>query len=289
MWSKYGIKITNEKLDKRLLSDYPNIRREGDYIDSKTSILFSCIYCSKKYLKKPKDISKIKCRCLDRYNNYKKKLVNKNIELIDNYINIREKILHKCKICLLEFKSSPKSVLNSKNGCPSCSGKIFSIDKYKSILPKNLKLISNEYIGCNVKHKHFCIDCNNYFETKPNYIIHMGTNCPICCKSKGERQIIDFLDSINIDYKREYIVGINGIKLRFDFYIPEMRLFIEYDGIQHYKPIDLFGGLEYYEKLKINDKLKDNWCNGNNLNLLRIPYNVINIKKYLNCKIFNNE
>jgi len=289
MWSKYGIKITNEKLDERLLSDYPNIIRENDYVDSKTSIIFSCIYCSKKYTKKPKDISKIKCRCLERDNNYKKKLVNKNIELIDNYINIREKILHKCKICLLEFKTSPKSVLNSKHGCPSCSGKIFSIDKYKSILPKNLKLISNEYIGSNFKHKHFCIDCNNYFETKPNYIVHMGTNCPICSKSKGERQIIDFLDSINIDYKREYIVNINGKKLRFDFYIPKIKLFIEYDGIQHYKPVDLFGGLEYYEKLKINDKLKDNWCNRNNLNLIRIPYKISNIKKYLNCKIYNNE
>jgi hypothetical protein len=280
MWSKSGIKITNEKLDKRLLSDYPDIKRESDYIDSKTSIIFSCVRCGKKYKKKPKEVSKIKCRCAERGNNYKKEISKKDLELIDNYINIRKSILHRCKNCKLCFNSSPKSVLNSIYGCPSCSGKIFSIDKYKSILPKNLRLLSSEYIGSNFKHKHLCVDCHSEFETKPNYILHMNTNCPICSKSKGERQIIDILDSLGLEYEKEYTVKISGKNLRFDFYIPSKCLLIEYDGIQHYKPVDLFGGLEYYEKLKVNDKLKDSWSYENNISLLRIPYNV-NIESYL--------
>ncbi len=280
MWSKSGVKITNEQLDDRLLSDYPNIKRESDYINSKTPINFSCTICNKIYRKKPKEISNLKCKCVEREEKYKISLVNKDIELIDNYVNARKKILHKCKNCSLEFKSSPKSILNSKYGCPSCSGKIFSIEKYKSLLPKNLKLISTEYIGTNYKHKHLCTDCNTEFETKPNYILHMNTNCPICSKSKGERQIIDFLDSIDIDYQKEYIVEIDSKKLRFDFYLSKINTFIEFDGIQHFKPVDIFGGEDYYKKLKIYDELKNEWCLKNKSHLIRIPYN-IDIDRYL--------
>lgn len=38
----------------------------------------------------------------------------------------------------------------------------------------------------------------------------------------------------------------NGCKnineLPFDFYLPNQNLLIEYDGIQHFKPINFFGG-----------------------------------------------
>ena len=272
MWSKSGKKITNEQLDIRLLEKYPNIKRESDYINSKTPINFSCKKCGKVYKKAPKEISRIKCKCSAKEKDYKKKLGNKNIMLLDNYVNMREKVLHKCKSCNLEFITSPKSVLNSINGCPSCSGKLFSIEKYKSLLPNNIKLLSVEYKGSLYKHNHICTDCNTEFETKPNYILHMGTNCPVCSKSKGERKIIEFLDIIDIDYKKEYIVEIENKKLRFDFYIDEIKTFIEYDGIQHFKPVELFGGESYFKDIQINDNLKNMWCEENEFGLIRVPY-----------------
>jgi DNA-directed RNA polymerase subunit RPC12/RpoP len=130
----------------------------------------TCTLCNKTYK------TKTECLCSKRTLEYISKL--KNIILIDNYINMRIKILHKCLDCNLEFKTSPKSILNSKHGCPSCSGKLFSKQKYESLLPKNIKLISGDYIGSNYIHEHLCLDCNNSFKTKPNYIIHMNTNCP---------------------------------------------------------------------------------------------------------------
>lgn len=272
MWSKSGKKITNEQLDKRLKEKYPNIKRESDYINSKTIINFSCVKCGKIYKKAPKEVSKIKCKCIEKENKYKNSLLDKNIELLGNYINIREKILHKCKECNLEFITSPKSVLNSINGCPSCSGKIFSIQKYKSLLPNNIKLLSTEYKGSLYKHKHLCTECNNEFETKPNYILHMNTNCPVCSKSKGEREIIEFLELIKVNYEKEYIVSIDDKKLRFDFYIEDIRTFIEYDGIQHFKPVDIFGGEKYLDEVINNDNIKNKWCEENNFYLLRIPY-----------------
>jgi len=37
----------------------------------------------------------------------------------------------------------------------------------------------------------------------------------------------------------------NKLPLPFDFYLPNENICIEYDGIQHFKPIDYFGGVLY--------------------------------------------
>ena len=60
--------------------------------------------------------------------------------------------------------------------------------------------------------------------------------------------------------------------MRLDFYIEDINLAIEYDGQQHYKPIEKFGGQEEFEKTIYRDKLKDKYCNDNNIQLIRIPY-----------------
>jgi DNA-directed RNA polymerase subunit RPC12/RpoP/very-short-patch-repair endonuclease len=268
MYSKLGRKITNEEFDLRSI----DFNRLDDYIDSKTSIHFSCKKCNKIFNKKPKELKKLKCSCLEKSDNYKDEISKKNIKLIDNYINIRTKVKHFCLNCNFEFHSSPKSILNSKIGCPSCSGKIFSIDKYKSLLPDNLILLDNNYNGSNKYHKHKCLDCSSEFETKPNYILHMKTNCPICNKSKGEREIIEFLNVNKFNYKTEYIVKISNRNLRFDFYLKDMETFIEYDGIQHFEPVSIFGGESSCKKQIEHDNLKDKWCLENNKKLIRIPY-----------------
>lgn len=284
MWSKSGKKLSNDEFDLKLKIDYPHLKREGDYIDSKTAIKFSCRKCGKLYNKKPKELKRIQCGCLEKEIQYKDIISKKNIELIDNYVNVRTKIKHRCLSCNLEFKTSPKSIINSIIGCPSCSGKLFSLNRYKSILPKNIVFLDTEYKGSYYKYTHKCLDCNNEFKTKPNYILHMKTNCPFCSKSKGERQVINFLNSYGLSYISEYTIDISDRKLRFDFYLEKHSIFIEYDGIQHFQPVDLFGGDEYYSVLKENDELKEKWCIENNHILIRIPY-YADVDDYLNYVI----
>ena len=36
---------------------------------------------------------------------------------------------------------------------------------------------------------HKCLICNNNWNTKPNYILHMDCGCPFCSASKGEKLI----------------------------------------------------------------------------------------------------
>ena len=60
--------------------------------------------------------------------------------------------------------------------------------------------------------------------------------------------------------------------LRFDFYLPEQNTLIEYDGEQHFKPVNYYGGEEGFFYRKKNDKIKNEYCRNNNIKLIRIHY-----------------
>jgi len=81
-------------------------------------------------------------------------------------------------------------------------------------------------------------------------------------------------DSLRIKYLREHTFDNcrYKYKLPFDFYLPILNMCIEYDGLQHYKPIDYFGGIEKFEEIQIKDKIRDNYCFKNGIFLLRISY-----------------
>lgn len=271
MFSDKGLKLTNDEFKTRLNSLGFDI--VDDYINSYTSIRFKCLNCDKIYKRKPKELKSIKCKCVEKHTDYVSK-VGESFDVLEVYKNIRHKILHQCKRCNLKFRTSPKTLLNSVDGCPSCSGKKFSTDSYISKLPKDITFLSIEYRGSNYYHLHKCNICEFEWETKPNYILHMKTSCPNCNSSKGEKIISEVLDELLIPFNKEYSLNIDGINYRFDFFIPELNTMIEYDGIQHFVPIDYFGGEESYEKIKINDSIKNKWCQENSINLIRIPYDV---------------
>ena len=62
--------------------------------------------------------------------------------------------------------------------------------------------------------------------------------------------------------------------LPFDFYLPSYNTIIEYDGEGHYYPVDFKGhdGTETFQRTAKNDKIKNEYCKNNNINLIRIPY-----------------
>lgn len=111
------------------------------------------------------------------------------------------------------------------------------------------------------------------FEQRP--LSHLqGNGCPNCSESKGEKIIAKYLDKNNISYYRQHKFDDckNIFQLPFDFYIPKYRTCIEFDGKQHYEPADFFGGIEAFEKLKTNDRIKDDYCEDNFINIIRIRY-----------------
>ncbi|WP_075810135.1 hypothetical protein [Clostridium perfringens] len=123
---------------------------------------------------------------------------------------------------------------------------------------------------------------------KPNWItprnLKQSQSCPICSESKGERTIRSYLEKNNINFEQEYRFEYCKHKrgLPFDFYISNYNLCIEYDGEQHYKPKDFFGGEESFKITQKIDKIKNKFCINNNINLLRIPYHELgNIEEIL--------
>lgn len=101
-----------------------------------------------------------------------------------------------------------------------------------------------------------------------------GSGCPRCNESLGEKEIAKFLNKHNITFDRQHRFDLcrNKQPLPFDFYIPSMRILIEFDGIQHFQPVSYFGGIPAYESLKINDRIKSDYCEENFIDLIRIRY-----------------
>jgi len=147
-------------------------------------------------------------------------------------------------------------------------------------------ILKSKQIHSGIYHYGFCI----YSDSKSKLPLTCNKHgCSKCSTSKGESKIIKYLKKNNIkyDYQHRY----NGCKniyiLPFDFYIPKYNLMIEFNGIQHYKEVDIFGGKSYLESVIINDNIKKEYCKNKHIKLLTIPYYFYNnIEDYLNYLLF---
>ena len=176
-----------------------------------------------------------------------------------------------------EFKQLVHNHKQGK-GCFKC------IDKSKDLqyfLEKSEIIHSDYYNYSKVNFKNMrskvSIICPEHGEFKQNPSNHIqGKGCFRCNQSHGERIITNLLISNNVEYisekKFENLVSDSDVNLRFDFYIPSKNIVIEYDGIQHFKENSFFGGKKSFEILKKHDNLKNEYCEKNNIRLIRIPY-----------------
>lgn len=121
------------------------------------------------------------------------------------------------------------------------------------------------------------------FQVTPNTHLNTKSGCPMCNNSKGEMKIIKILNELKIRFEKEkkFDNCKHKQKLPFDFYLPEHNICIEYDGIQHFEPIKIFGGEEKLKIRQIRDQIKNEYCLNNNIRLIRIKYNE-NIEEILN-------
>ena len=76
---------------------------------------------------------------------------------------------------------------------------------------------------------------------------------------------------------------------RFDIYLPLFNIAIEYQGDQHFKEVELFGGNEGLIRTQENDKKKREKCNANNCTLIEVlpTYNFEEVKKTIHDIIEN--
>ena len=175
------------------------------------------------------------------------------------------------------------------HGCPRCAyinnrSAITSnteefIGKAKKIHGYLYNYFEVDYIKSNKK---VCIICNIHgkFYQKPN--LHLaGHGCSICKASKGEIAVKNWLEKNKINFYPQYsfpdFKSKRGRLFEFDFFIPDKNLLIEFDGEQHFRPVQ-FHGLSInranliFERAQYNDSLKNDYCFKKSTPLLRIPY-----------------
>ena len=112
----------------------------------------------------------------------------------------------------------------------------------------------------------------------PGYRLRAGQNsCGCLNSSNGVIKIIELLNKNNIPFETEkYFSDCKDMNsLPFDFYINNQYI-IEFDGIQHFEPIEYFGGEKEFQKRQKHDQIKNEYCKKNNISLIRIPYNHLN-------------
>lgn len=192
------------------------------------------------------------------------------------------KVRHNKVECQHEFKIAPKDFAKHRR-CPECSRKA-KMKTNREFLEQVRSLVGDEYTftevynGDNKKISVVHNVCGYEYSTTPNNFIN-GTRCANCNRSKGELAIIEVLESLGVPFEEQKTFpGLKNIKpLRYDFYIPNMGILIEYNGRQHYEPVDYFGGEYAFKNQVKNDTLKRQYAEDKNYTLLEIPHTIKDI------------
>lgn len=210
---------------------------------------------------------------------------NPTVKLVGAYVNAVTPVEHYCEVHQVVWDISPDAALRGQ-GCHHCKNERIGLALKKSeeqylqelaIINPNV-ILCGEYKNANTPTVHKCLIHNYEWSPTPGNVLS-GHGCPKCNESKGETQVALWLERnkmINIPQKR-FCDCCDAKPLPFDFYIPELNTCIEYQGEQHYRPVN-FGGIsdeEAYDNFlttQSHDEIKRNYCMNNNLKLICIPY-----------------
>lgn len=291
--AKFGNKFNYEKVDFKTLSQKVIItcQKHGEFEIIPNHFLNSVHGCAKCYFES-KQVEKSKKLSKEEQQNQKYfkweaecKKIHKNKY---NYSKVKYTDL-KTKVCIIcpihgEFWQIP-SVHKSGCGCPKCS----YIDKankaklsQQEFEERANKIWNNKYKYGTYKSMHSYIEVTcpvhgTFLVTPHNHLNNCG--CPECSKSSGEVIVAEFLKNNRIDYISQYKISIDKAinpsgYAYIDFYLPDYNIFIEYNGIQHYIPIEYFGGsLKFNQQVK-RDEYVRNYCKQNSIKLIELPYSL---------------
>lgn len=224
-------------------------------------------------------------------------LVGDEYTFIGRYVTNRTKIDVIHTKCGYKYKLTPIEFIRGKR-CPKCARNIRKT--HTQFVHEILNLVQSEYtvlsqyksLKTKIKMRHN--KCMHVWEVFPDNFLR-GTRCPICKSgtSKGESYIYDYLAEKGISFGTQ--VRFNDCRgkrrpLPFDFAVfdnnRKISLLIEYDGEFHFKAVPEFGGETEYRERLFYDSKKTEYCEKENIPLIRIPYwEFKNIPKILDCAL----
>ena len=286
------LRRSHEDFVSKIYSNTNKIEVLGKYINSATKLLCRCRECNNEWFAYPNILLSgggcPKCKIKEAHNKTRKTYdcfirelndINPNIEVLDRYKGALSNITCKCRECNYVWETKPNSLLSSKTGCPRCHGSYKRtheefMDEMLIINPKIKVLGRFTKVHDNLLCE--CVDCRTQWMAMPLNLLR-GTGCPCCSKkeSRGERKIRNYLEKHCLSFEpQKKFADLFGDKnkLSYDFYIEDKNLLIEFQGQQHYYPIDWFGGDCQFLKQQEYDNLKKEYAKNNKIRLLEISY-----------------
>lgn len=185
--------------------------------------------------------------------------------------------------------SYEKFVQQNRRCGKCCNNQKFDDEEVKNILNKyGFEWLGGVYKNTSSK---LTVGCENghIYNTSLATVQRYG-HCKYCYGYKGERRIAEVLNqaNINVETQKTFKDCKDKKPLPFDFYLPDYNLIIEYDGEQHFDIKHSFSGEDGFVNTIIHDAIKNQYCEDNNINILRIPYwEFDNIEELIKEKIKN--
>lgn len=291
---------TNEQFIEDLMKVNPNIEPLEEYVKSSVKIKFKCKVCGNEFDAKPNNVlnghgcskCSLKSRVAKRTHTLDKvrELINEhhpNIEIVSTeYKNNKTPIRFKCNDCGNEWNSRPDQMIRGE-GCPVCSRKVVHeslrlsheeyVDRVQKVNP-SVKVVG-KYYNSQTPIEFMCKKCGKIWETKPLIITFNHSGCPHCCSSHGEKKLNGLLEKYNINFDEQHVFDgcVYIAPLKFDAYDVGNNIVYEYQGEQHYYPIN-FGGCDNetaernFKDGQIRDEIKREYCKEHGIPLIEIPY-----------------
>lgn len=209
-----------------------------------------------------------------------------------------------CNIHKFKFEQSISNMMRRgrPRGCKFCgfvkNGDNFR-DNLKSLIKKSIKVWGKKrwnysklvHIDSFTKCIFICNKCKTECKVTPKNHLQ-GNGCWNCSNgrkpSKAEEDLAKFFDKHGISYERQKAPkGCKHIRtLTFDFYLPELKIYIELDGGQHTEIIERFATFKGFVIQIKCDRIKNTFCTKKGIKLFRIPYYehpISYFKKLLRC------
>ncbi len=218
---------------------------------------------------------------------YKNMAEQKGFKYVQNHIptGVHRKIKKPMWECDKKHQwSAQYSSIQQGYGCPKCYGNFPKVYQDYIDLAKRREIfyiLSSIPKNAATKPLNDCWMCIKEHKWSACYTdINDGNGCPICKLSKREIRIKNILEENKINYQREF--KIKNCNKRYDFYLPDFKVFIEIDGEQHFISTNYNKkyGIEYSRKVDVEKTIN---AFNNGFRIIRLDYKFID--KHCNKKL----
>lgn len=291
-----------EKLNEKIRKTFPEGSFEViEYLGMREPFTIKCLNCGSVYHFQSAQnffTRKICCKnCIDtpEWSKQKEKFkewinLHPEFELVDDLTLIHNSQSHiRCKCTMCGRIQENKKVYDYYNGkkcycqTKSCKKPQDQINKDFADICIFLEPYKNTDTPILLKSNF----CGHIFKARPGDLLRNKYQCPICKSSKGEKRILSWLEYNKISYERQKVILLNHKKLKIDFYLPEQDIYIEYNGEQHYRPVDFFGGEEAFKNQCERDNQVRSYLKSQDKKLVEISYeNFDEIEEILTKEVF---